>query len=114
LSICHPLGVASFAAAAGYSYFATDGFTSCADDFVSAIVGFAAMAEYFIVSMTTLSLWRNTSSPYPALQFGAEIVAASFVFRHPNLHQPRRINSGYAAGSMLQLSDLASRAFQRR
>jgi hypothetical protein len=41
----HPLGVAGFAAAADYSYFATDGF---ADDFVSAIVGFAAMAEYFI------------------------------------------------------------------
>jgi hypothetical protein len=44
----HPLGVAGFAAAVDYSYFAIDGFTSCADDFVSAIVCFAAMAEYFI------------------------------------------------------------------
>jgi hypothetical protein len=54
----HLLGVAGFAAAVDYSYFATDGFTSCADDFVSAIVGFAAMAEYFIVGVTTLSSWR--------------------------------------------------------
>jgi hypothetical protein len=43
----HPFGVAGFTAAADYSYFATEDFTSCADDFVSAIVGFAAMAEYF-------------------------------------------------------------------
>jgi hypothetical protein len=55
----HPLGVARFAAAADYFYFATDSFTSCADDFVSAIVGFAAMAEYFIVSVTTLTSWRQ-------------------------------------------------------
>jgi hypothetical protein len=37
---------------ADYSYFATEDFTSCADDFVSAIVGFAAMAEYFTVGST--------------------------------------------------------------
>jgi hypothetical protein len=43
----HPFGVAGFATAADYSYFATKDFTSCADDFVSAIVGFAAMVEYF-------------------------------------------------------------------
>jgi hypothetical protein len=49
----HPLGVAGFAAAADYSYFATDGFTSCADDFVSAIVGFAAMAKYFIAASSS-------------------------------------------------------------
>jgi hypothetical protein len=79
----HPLGVAGFAAAADYSYFATDCFTSCVDDFVSAIIGSAAMAEYFIISVTTLSSWRTASSPHPAPQFGAEIVAASFVFRRP-------------------------------
>jgi hypothetical protein len=33
-----------------YSYSATDGFTSSVDNFVPAIIGFAAMIEYFIVA----------------------------------------------------------------
>jgi hypothetical protein len=41
-------GVVGFAAAADYSYFATDGFTSCADNFVPP-------------SSASLQ-WRNTSS----------------------------------------------------
>jgi hypothetical protein len=44
----HLLGVAGFAAATDYFYFVMNGFISCADKFVSAIVG--------------LPLWRNTSS----------------------------------------------------
>jgi hypothetical protein len=45
---CYPpclLGVAGFAAAADYSYFVVDGFTSCADNFVSAIVNFVAATD---------------------------------------------------------------------
>jgi hypothetical protein len=41
----HMHGVAGFAVAMDYFYFTTDGFTSCVDNFVSFIVGFAAMAE---------------------------------------------------------------------
>jgi hypothetical protein len=49
-------GVAGFAAAMNFSYSATDGFTSSVDNFVSVIIGFAAMAEYFIIAG-----WWNTS-----------------------------------------------------
>jgi hypothetical protein len=44
------LGVAGFAATIDYSYFIMDGFISCADNFVFTIIGFAVMAEYFIVA----------------------------------------------------------------
>jgi hypothetical protein len=33
-----------------YFYFVVDGFTPCAENFVSTIVGFAAMAENFVVA----------------------------------------------------------------
>jgi hypothetical protein len=41
----HMHGVAGFAAAMDYFYFIVDGFTSCADNFVSAIVGFIAATD---------------------------------------------------------------------
>jgi hypothetical protein len=44
------LGVAGIAAAADYFYFTTYGLISCANNFVSTIIGFIAMAEYFIVA----------------------------------------------------------------
>jgi hypothetical protein len=39
------LGVAGFVATVDYSYFIVDGFASCADNFVSAIVGFVAATD---------------------------------------------------------------------
>jgi hypothetical protein len=44
-----------------YSYSATDGFTSSVDNFVPAIIGFAAMIEYFIVAGYSFQSAKNNS-----------------------------------------------------
>jgi hypothetical protein len=41
----HLLGVAGFAVAADYSYFVVNGFTSCTNNFVFAIVNFVAATD---------------------------------------------------------------------
>jgi hypothetical protein len=43
-------GAAGFVAAVNYSYFAMDGFTSCADNFCLRHCQLGPMAEYFIVA----------------------------------------------------------------